>query len=474
MNLFRIGISAFVAAALGLWIWQVESPRLASEARGDVVFPMNPAEVAKVELGYPGSDSIVIEKLEPGWQITTPLQYRADQDQIERFLAATAELTAERRLTGSEMADLSEYGLEAKQASASVTLTLSDETTLPTLYVGRTTPVGYSAFVRVDGQDNVAVIPLLFHSTVRKSLFDLREKSLFGLRAELIAQLELHSSAGSMRLKKTDQTWYLNDPFEGLADQASVNQLLNAAVSLKAVAFFDQPEIDREALGLGEGATQFVVRFDENSGIAFRLGKSDEENPPGTYFERSLDGQIAKIDNEKAAAFTISPWNLLDRHVYDCDAEKAAKLTIRRGAAPAFTLLRQANGEWQFAQPQSPDEKVNADAVARVLQGLSEMEGTAIVSAGVQPEEPKEPKEKDRKDDSETYGFNDPVVAVELSMSAEADSPLCETVISGVVVEGDSKATYYLRNLAKPYVYAAPPHVFSRMDIFREDFIASP
>jgi hypothetical protein len=457
LNRFRIVVSGILAAALGIWIWQVESPKLEAEQVGDRLLSFESTLVEKFTLHYPGSDTIEVEKSAEGWQLSQPISYRADQEQIERFVMAAQELVAERRLEGSELADLAEYGLAEDAYTARLTLSLSGGETLPALFMGRTTPVGYSAFARVEGEDNVAVIPLLFHSGIRKTPFEFREKSLFGLRADLISQVELHSAAGSLMLKKSQEGWRLEDPVSDLADQKRVEGLLNSAVSLTALAFFDNENLNREILGLGEDATQFVVRFDETTGIAFRLGTADEINPPGTYFERSLDGQVAKVDSAQAAAFTVGYRQLLDRHLFRCDPAAVTSIKVDRSGAATFTLVRDSSDIWMFADADNEARPAaDSDAVTRVLAGFNEMEGTEIVSEG-------------GDDEMVSFGLDKPIVSIELRNSADPNQPPCETVEAGVVVESETKATYYVRRKNSPNILVAPAHVFSRIDVFRQD-----
>jgi hypothetical protein len=164
---------------MGAYIYLVERPRMAEEGREDLLVHLDPAEVGRLVLRYSDKPTITVVREGEDWRMTEPLATQADDGQVERLLEQIAKTTAERRIPAAEAENLDVYGLEGDGTHARISIELDDGTSLPDIVVGRTTPVGYQAFARLDGHDDVVVTPLIFHTGVNKTVFDLRDKKLF-------------------------------------------------------------------------------------------------------------------------------------------------------------------------------------------------------------------------------------------------------------------------------------------------------
>ena len=177
MNPRRTLLLALIAIAAGAWFYSVERPRMEAELYADELISFDVEAVAHISMDYPDGTTIVLERDEAAdWSISAPLTVDADRITVERLIKAIRDTRVERRIAVSEAEDLSVYGLEDNGSQVRIKMRLDDGEQLDDIVVGDTTPVGYQAFVRIEDAGEIVVTPLIFHTGVKKSVFDLREK----------------------------------------------------------------------------------------------------------------------------------------------------------------------------------------------------------------------------------------------------------------------------------------------------------
>ncbi len=467
MSFVRTLVLAILAAAVGAYIWLVEAPRMEREALPERLLDVSLDDIATVDLSYPRGGRIHIRREGPGWQMTEPVSYPADTTVVENLLRSVEELEVERTLETDEALELSNYGLDGTGTQARVALTLTDGTELPAIVVGRTTPVGTSAFARLENGERVVLTPLLFHSTVRKTPFDLREKHLFDLDTRAVLAIELTAGETDVRIERRGDDWHFTSPFQDRADTAAMGSLLNAANDGRAEAFADGDDVDRGALGLAEPFLSIGYQLGGGRTVSLTLGAepiaeagdgaegAQEGAKPTYWIERGSDGQVARVPEWIAGRFTKHPNELRDRHVFRCDAASAHSIRFERSGEAPFELYRSEDGSWT-ATP-AAERPVSRAAADRVLRGLAELLGEAIVA-----DVPAVPSESLTE-----YGLESALVEVTVTLP---DGKSCSAATS--TPEPDSESpNYYFRRDERGAILSGQSHQFSRFDFTLADFL---
>jgi len=236
VNPRRTLLLALIAIAAGAWLYSVERPRMEAELHADELISFDVEAVAHISMDYPDGTTIVLERDEAAdWSISAPLTVDADRITVERLIKAIRDTRVERRIAVSEAEDLSVYGLEDNGSQVRIKMRLDDGDQLDDIVVGDTTPVGYQAFVRIENSGEIVVTPLIFHTGVKKSVFDLREKRLFDFKpADVIAMTLETAEAGKIELQRAGDQWQLLEPVKGRADTRVVSNLLEALSTTRA------------------------------------------------------------------------------------------------------------------------------------------------------------------------------------------------------------------------------------------------
>ncbi len=461
MSAVRVFLATLVAVALGAWIWFYERPAMLAEGGPDKLIVFEVDDIDSVELSYPDGRDLQVRRRDGQWRMVKPVDYPADPEAVTNLIKAIADLELERRLPAGDTEDLGEYGLAPRGETVTVALGTRSGRSLPAIEVGRTTPVGFSAFVRLADSREVALVPLLFHTGVRKEAFDLRDKRVLPeARPELVRAVRVAHADNTMRLVRERDHWQLAEPIEDSADARSVEALLRTIESVAAIQFLDEAAADEAVMGFQTPRLVLDVELEGGRSTGLVVGNANPDNPPGYFVRRTDDGQVFKVGEESAVRLAESPAAYRDRHLLRCDFDSLVRVRFADSRRGTFTLQRNAPGQPWTIDPAIEGVTVRAPAVERLLGGMAAMEAEQIV--------------RDDVGDSETrtvYGLDRPVVEV---VAVQAGDKTCETLLAATTAAEDPDPRWYFLRSDEPTLLEAGNHVFSRIDVVMSDLVEAP
>jgi len=456
-----------IAAGLGAWLYLVELPNAENEAKATFLVDLDPASVDKLRLSYPDGSGIDLVREGAKWKMTVPLAYPADSSVVENFLTTIQETKIERRLTRADAGAAATYGLEGDSGTTGrIEITLAGGKPLPAIVLGIATPVGYQAFARRDGDEDVLVIPLLLQSSARKSPFDLRFKSMFeGVDSTGVKRVTIENPDRKIELEKRGEAaWAMTSPISDAADTEAVNSMLDSIATIDALAFFDGTEVDRKKFGLEDGATRFSAQREDGTTVAFTIGAEATDAPAGNYFERTSDHQVAKIPDWAGKKFAPAVEELRDKRLLSCRIDEIRSLTWSMGA-DRFTISREAAGKPWSISPENPDQVLNQRIVDNVLQGLALARADEVVGDA--------PGDADLK----TYGLDAPLARLEIAAEKGPCAALSAALAPTPEPSPDQPPgravpkSYFVKNDGRSAVLRASEHEYSRIAMKRPAFV---
>src|SRR6266478_304966 len=104
------------------------------------------ADIAKIELRYADRDIVLERDKGAPWRLTKPIGADADQSQANNLAGAIADAELNRTVD-EKPADLKAFELDHPKTI--VTVTTFDKKTWPSVEVGRATPIGFNAYVKL-------------------------------------------------------------------------------------------------------------------------------------------------------------------------------------------------------------------------------------------------------------------------------------------------------------------------------------
>ena len=143
-------------------------------------------DIAKIELHYSDRDIVLERDKGKPWQLVKPIGAEADQTQANNLARAIADCGVVRTVD-DKPADLVPFGL--KPPTTTVTVTTFDKKTLPAIEVGKSTPIGFNAYVRLADSPAVLLAEAVFSAGMNKTVNDLRVRDLMAFKLDDVQKL---------------------------------------------------------------------------------------------------------------------------------------------------------------------------------------------------------------------------------------------------------------------------------------------
>src|SRR6202041_806517 len=171
---------------------------------------VKPDDIAKIELKYADRDIVLERDKGKPWRLVKPVGADADQGQANTLARAIAEGVLVRTVD-YKPADLAPFGL--KPPTTTVTVTTFDHKTLPAIEVGKSTPIGFNAYVRLSNRPAVLLTEGAFSSGMNKPVNDLRVRDLMEFKTDDVQKLIIaHDNGQVVEIDRDGANWKIVKP----------------------------------------------------------------------------------------------------------------------------------------------------------------------------------------------------------------------------------------------------------------------
>lgn len=405
---------ALLALALGAYVVFVEFERAAIEDEKETLLTFLPGDVTTVKLTYPDGE-ISVERSGDGWQLTAPIDSRADNATVDGLIRAVADCEVKKTLEDASQ-DLSVYGLD--QPSATVELTLADGA-LPAVRVGKTSPIGQSTYVQRGDRAEVFLTDSAFHTGMKKELTELREKKILTFGNDDVQEITIRNEETDVVLRQSDGTWQLQSPTVQAADAQVVRTFLSTLQNLRAVDFHDGKLDDLVGFGLDE--PRLAVSFlDGDSRQQVRIGDNTDDN--NVYLQVVGHPTIYEVGSWTLRDLSKDSGDFRDKTVLAFEPDDLKAIELTREDGETVQLQRGDDDLWTMPGESALPE---ASTIEDLVRGVAGLKGQDV--AAEQP------------DDLGAYGLASPTLKV--TLTGADDSPLGVILLGSYEGEDDTKHT---------------------------------
>jgi hypothetical protein len=342
------------------------------------VYTVSAGDIQKLELRSPRHD-IVVERARDGWRFVKPIQAEADRTTVDNMADAIANLQVTNTISESP-ADLAPFGL--RNPAVSISVTTKDHHVLPTIMVGKDTPVGSSSYIKTAEKPAILLVANSFPSQVEKSVDDLRPRTLTGFKPEDIRKIVLDNSNGnSLELNKKGDQWAIARPQPYAADNGAVQQLLDTISNARIAEFIDDNPSDLGKYGLANPSFKLLLYGGKtNNQQSLLFGFKQPQADKSALYARRGEGSDQPVITVDSYVFNDLDKNfddLRDKTVLGLDRTKVARMVIDTGKFQE-TMVRASGAKWNIL---SNDKTVPAEALvaASLLDQLHDLKGSRIV-----------------------------------------------------------------------------------------------
>jgi len=340
------------------------------------LFQIKADDISGIVLKYPDRE-IELAKEGGKWMIVKPVHAEADDTAVKSVARAVADCEVKKTLEQSA-SDLEVFGLDKPQVT--VIVTTSDKHTMPGIEVGKTTPVGFSAYVKTTDKPNVLLTTSAFPAEVKKTVEELRNRQLVKVDVEDVQKITIErDGAAPIELDQNDGTWVVVKPAKYAADQTVVRAFLNALNGARIDEFVSEKPDSLSKYGLDRPRLAIsVVAGKPEKRQSVMFGAKQTGTDKDTLYVRSGEGApVYTVHTYAFADVNKSLFDLRDKTIMAFDPAKVDRMKFSAGNR-SFMLERLPDGKWQLLDGAS---KMPADdtAVAEYLEKLRGEKGKSIL-----------------------------------------------------------------------------------------------
>jgi hypothetical protein len=445
-------ILAVVVALVGAYLYFVERPAALRESAKKTLVSFDPKDATGIVLEYPDR-SLELAERDGKWVITKPREVEADEATVQSLLRATSEAEL-KRVVDEKPGDVAKFGLSPP--AATIKIQLRDGKSVPALAVGNTTPIGFNAYARRGDEAAVLLTSGTFQSGVKKSLDDLRDKSILRFEDAKVRKLTFRPASGPVTVvERSENVWRLLEPIQASADPTAVQGVLASLRSMRARGFDDGPEASGDTPapppvdhGLEPARFAVEVALDGGDPQVLELGAEKPGEGEKVIFARvPVRSTVYEVGAHYLTSVAKSANDLRDKTVLAIDPEAVTRFELARKDGEGFALEREGES-WVVAGDRAAATRESV--ASRLAQDAIGLKGSEVVS------EPADPK---------AFGLEDAPLVIRLRSESEQ---LAEIRLSS---EGER---HFAMAAGGPVVFGIPDYVFRRFDKRKSDLVEEP
>ncbi len=391
----------FAVVLFGYVIWNNKERQITVNSIGKLrAIPISNADaVNKLILSTNGTKIVLARNNDKIWEITEPIQDRADSNIVTKMLEAITTLKKfeikEDDTQGKDMGiDDAAVSLEIFQNNEYTgKVTFGDETGLSgTVYANWSSDkVNDSFFCWADARNEIDI-----------SFDKLRDPQLVKSLIEEIQEIEVSDETGSSLsvIRKSEKSdWIIDKPLNTGTDSKRINEWLSNIVNLTSQNFIDNSESITASYFNSIYKSIKVKRFDNDEFIIIDFAKSDIQNES---YVRVTDrpGIIFKTGSEAIRSIDLNPNTIRDKRLIPFNPKSVIAMNIEAKPDYKVNLLQDNNG-WQIVE-NSSKTKADRQRIYKILESLSSEKVEEFVA--------------DAAGNLKPWGLNQPTLKVSLKL----------------------------------------------------------
>jgi hypothetical protein len=398
-NLILLVVCALIAMFY-FWDQKRQEEKETAEEKEKVLIELKKDEIAEITLLRHENTMKAVKEGEK-WKLVEPLQALGDTS-AWNAIASTLSGGKRERVISENAEELGLFGLD--NSTLQVTVAGIEGATASTVIFGKESPVSGKYYAMIQGTNDVVTVPQSWHTTVAKSLHDLRDKTIMELESSQVHKIEIANATGAFTLERTGETdWIVSKPFVSRASDADINDMISTIKNGTIVQFIEEKPDFLDIYGLSEPSLRltFWQGEDAQGSLAAQtllIGSTNEME----YFY----GKLESKDN----VFVIKPDDL-DKVPETAEALRTKKITsirswevkeIRVLEASEVILEATKQDTWTLLQPQQGEAEYNT--MSDAVRSITELEAEAFV------------------DSATDVDFSQPAITIELTSDKQAIS----------------------------------------------------
>jgi hypothetical protein len=344
-------IVLLIAAVAGVAVYFIEgrSGKSTDEEteKTPPAFKFNREDITSITL-HRGGQTINLENQNNKWVITQPVNAIADSSAVDVIIGdlISARVDSEFPPSGG---DLKQYGLSEPAVKLEVKL---KNGSTHRVELGGRDPIGLSAYAKIDGSQNVALVPAALLNNSDKSLNDLRDRLVLGATAYELSSVKIVNEGGGYELEKKESVWNIKSPVDGPADENLVTSMLADITGAKAVEVVSEGVDDPAKYGLDKPKISITVRLSAGGERTVSIGSKVDEN---YYAKVSDQPQLIKVDTLFYEKLNTKLASLRSKQYVRFNRDELTKIYIKN--SNVTLVAEKKDDKWKIIEPADKKDK---------------------------------------------------------------------------------------------------------------------
>lgn len=338
-------ILLLVAAIAGVAVYfiEVKSGKSGDEEteKTPPAFKFNREDIVSIAL-IRGGQTVNLENQNNKWVITQPVNAAADESAVNSIIGDLVSARIERDFAPAG-GDLKQYGLSEPVVKLEVKLKNGGTHRVE---LGAKDPIGMSAYAKIDGSQNVALLPVGLLNDSDKSLNDLRDRSVLGATQYELSSIKIVNESGSYELEKKESEWNIKSPVAGPADESEVSSMLADITGAKAAEVVSENVDDPAKYGLDKSKISITAKLATGGERTVAIGSKVDEN----YYAKVSDRpQLLKIDTLLHHKLNTKLASLRSKQFVKLDRDELTKVYIKN--SNVTLVAEKKDDKWMVIEP---------------------------------------------------------------------------------------------------------------------------
>jgi hypothetical protein len=328
-------------------------------------------------------DVTTLKKDNGTWQVTAPIATKADETEVSGITSNLASVEVTRVVDDNPPA-LQEYGLDKPRVE--VDFKRAGDKDFQKLLVGEKSPTGAGLYAKKNDEKRVLLIPAFQETSLNRSTFDLREKTLVKFERDKVDGIEINADGKTIAIAKEGTDWKVTKPIQTKADFGSVEGLVGRLQSaqMKSIVTTEPSPADLKKYGLDK--PQETVTLNVGSARAtLQLGAKAEDNT--VYARDASRPAIMTVETALADELKKGADEYRRKDIFEFRAFNATHIEFtRNGQTVAFDKVKntgkdaQTNPDiWKRVSPSAKD--ATKETMDSMLSRLSNMRAASFTES---------------------------------------------------------------------------------------------
>ncbi|HKT79850.1 MAG TPA: DUF4340 domain-containing protein [Vicinamibacterales bacterium] len=347
------------------------------------VFPgVESDKIAELTVKSESGDVTTLKKDESNvWQMVAPAPAKAADIEVTGVTSAIQSVDIARVLE-ENATDLKQYGLDP--ARIEVSFKSADGKESGKLLIGQKTSTGGNVYAKRADQPRVLLIPAFNETTLNKSTFDLRDKTLVAFERSTVDSIEVTNDGKSFHLVKSGEDWKLTSPISSRADVTAADGLVSRLemAQIKSIVTTNASADDLKKYGLDKPAATLVLGQGSARITVAIGGKAGDD----VYVRDVSKPTVATIEQAFADDVKKGFEDYRQKELFNFRAFNATRLELTRGGKTvAFERVKATDGKadtWKRVTEPTVDV-VDKDKIETLLTGLADIRAQSFTTSRV-------------------------------------------------------------------------------------------